>query len=148
MPSIANIAQRAKMIDRVQALSPDCTRRWGSMTAPEMLAHCADAMRMGLGDLPCTTKDVPLLRLGITKWLMFNVLPFPKSTPTAPELRSRAPLPWEEERASLIALINRAGTAPADAPLVEHPVFGPMKTKEWCQLAYAHLNHHLKQFGG
>jgi hypothetical protein len=148
MPTLTNPAQRDALIARVERLSPEAKGRWGSMTAPEMLAHCADALRMGLGDLPCTPKNAPLARLAVTKWLFLNVIPFPKNAPTAKELRSRAPKPWNDERADLVALIRRVGSAGETYPWAAHPLFGTLSGAQWGQLAHKHLDHHLRQFGG
>ena len=65
MPTLADSATRATVVSRIAQLSPDATPAWGRMTAPQMLAHCADGLRMAYGDLPCAVKNVPLARLGI-----------------------------------------------------------------------------------
>ena len=148
MPTVTNPADRDGLIARVERLSPDATAAWGRMTAPEMLAHCADALRMSLGDLPCAPKNAPIARLALTKWLFFNVIPFPKNAPTAKELRARAPLAWNDERAELIALIRRVAGAGAKHPWPDHPLFGRLSGAQWGQLAHKHLDHHLRQFGG
>lgn len=145
MPSLANTSQRDAIIARIEALSPEARGQWGRFSAPQMVAHCADALRMGLGELPCKSKDKAIGRLFIVKWLVFNVLPFPKSAPTADELISRTPAAWDAERANLISLVRRAGEA--KELTAEHPFFGPMTTSEWGKLAWKHLDHHLKQFG-
>lgn len=148
MPTLANTTQRDAIIDRVERLAPDAVGQWGKLTAPQMLAHCADALRMGLGELPCKPKHVPIARLAITKWLFFNVLPFPKDAPTARELIARTPSSWEEERARLVSLIRQVGGAEGEGRMADHPLFGPLTRRQWGQLAWKHLDHHLRQFGG
>jgi hypothetical protein len=117
------------------------------MSAPQMVVHCADAVRMAYGDLACKPKHVPIARLGIVKWLILNVLPFPKSSPTAPELLARTPGPFTEERDALVALVERFTREAARASWPAHPLFGPLTGRQWGQLAYLHLDHHLRQFG-
>lgn len=117
------------------------------MSAPQMLAHCADALRMAYGDLPCAPKHVPLARLGVVKWLALHVLPFPKGAPTAPELRARAPLEWGAEREDVQRLIERFGDEVSRESWPDHPLFGPLTGAEWGHLAWKHLDHHLRQFG-
>lgn len=147
MPSLADAATRTAIIARVNALQPDTTPKWGKMNAPQMMAHCADALRMAYGDLPCAPKDVPIARIGVVKWLILNVLPFPKGSPTAKELISRAPSEWGAERGEFLALIERFEKEKARVAWPAHPLFGPMSGTEWGVLAAKHLHHHLTQFG-
>lgn len=93
MLTLADAATRAALTARIQALAPNAAARWGRMQAPEMLAHCRDSMRMAYGELYCAPKRVSLARLGVSKWLVLRVLPFPKGAPTAPELVARRPDP-------------------------------------------------------
>lgn len=147
MPTLADAATRATMVSRIARLTPDMRPTWGRMTAPQMLAHCADGLRMAYGDLPCAAKNVPLARLAVVKWLMLNVIPFPKGAPTAPELIARAPDAWGDERAAIEALVHRFGQETGRSSWPPHPLFGPMTGAQWGQLAWKHLDHHLRQFG-
>lgn len=147
MPSLADAATRTAIIDRVNALQPDAVPAWGKMNAPQMLAHCADALRMAYGDLACTPKDMPLARIGVVKWLILNVIPFPKGAPTAKELIARPPAEWGAERVEFFALIQRFEKEKARVAWPAHPLFGQMTGKEWGVLAAKHLDHHLTQFG-
>jgi hypothetical protein len=147
MPTLADSTTRATVVSRIAQLSPDATPAWGRMTAPQMLAHCADGLRMAYGDLPCAAKNVPLARLGIVKWLMLNVIPFPKGAPTARELIARAPAAWGDERESIVALVERFAQEAGRPTWPAHPLFGPLTGAQWGQLAWKHLDHHLRQFG-
>ena len=147
MPSLADASARDALIARVERLSPEASAAWGRMTAPMMLAHCSDALRMGLGDLPVKARRKTIAQNSIVKWLILNVLPFPKDAPTAAELISRAPEAWEEERANLVALIHRVSNGDASVRHTPHPLFGSLTTAQWGQLAWKHLDHHLRQFG-
>jgi hypothetical protein len=146
MPSLADASTRAAITARIAQLSPDTAPVWGRMSAPQMLAHCADALRMAYGDLPCAPKRVPLAQLGIVKWLMFNVIPFPKGAPTARELIDRAPAAWGVERGEVVSLVERFGRETSRTAWPAHPLFGPLTGAEWGQLAWKHLDHHLRQF--
>ena len=147
MSTLADSRARDALVARFERLSPSATAQWGRMTAPQMLAHCADALRMGLGDLPVKPKRAALPRMAVVKWLFLNVLPFPKSAPTAKELITRTPEAWDVERAALVALIGRVGSANANTRWAEHPLFGPLSGAQWGQLTWKHLDHHLRQFG-
>jgi hypothetical protein len=147
MSSLADPAVRASITARIDTLTPDTVPRWGSMTAPQMLAHCADALRMAYGDLTVAPKRVPLVRLAPVKWLLIYGIPFPKGAPTAKELRSRVPLHWGDERETLRTLVARFGEEASRRSWPEHPLFGPLDGRYWGQLAWKHLDHHLRQFG-
>jgi hypothetical protein len=147
MPSLADATQRARLADRVRALTVDATPRWGRMNAAQMLAHCADALRNATGELPIASVPVPLARTRLVQWLMIDVIPFPKGAPTARELRSRAPASIAQERDALLALLERF--APENGPVswAPHPLFGTLTPAQWGRLAHKHLDHHLRQFG-
>lgn len=147
MPTLADPATRATMIERITKLAPDDKPLWGRMSAPQMLAHCSDALRMAYGDLTCEPKRVPMVRLGIVKWLVLNVLPFPKSAPTARELLARAPAEWSHERENLSQLVHRYASESTRATWPSHPLFGSLTGAQWGQLGWKHLDHHLRQFG-
>jgi hypothetical protein len=147
MPTLADPATRTKLVTRIEQLTPERVPRWGCMNASQMLAHCADAMRMAYGEVVCQPKRVPIVQLGIVKWLVIHVLPFPKSAPTAPELLSRVPASWDQEREQLIALVHRFGSEATRASWPLHPLFGKLSGTQWGQLGWKHLDHHLAQFG-
>ncbi len=147
MLTLADAATRAALTARIQALAPNAAARWGRMQAPEMLAHCRDSMRMAYGELYCAPKRVSLARLGVSKWLVLRVLPFPKGAPTAPELVARRPDPWDVERDALVGLIARFDLERARGTWPAHPLFGNLTYEQWGQLGWKHLDHHLRQFG-
>lgn len=146
-PTLANRKDRERLIKRVQRLQPDTLPYWGSMNVREMLAHCADALRNATGELPIAVRNLPLARTGLVKWLMIDVIPFPKGAPTARELREREPGDIDAERAALIALFERFAPEQVTTTFAPHPLFGELTPKQWGKLAYKHVNHHLRQFG-
>jgi hypothetical protein len=146
MQSIWKTGDRRQLQERLTALTPDAERKWGSMTAPQVVAHLVDAARMALGDLPCRPKKLPI-RYPPLKQLIVYWLPFPKGAPTAPELVGRAPLSWITEVSELTALLERLARQPADRHWPEHPAFGRLSRRAWGVLVYRHMDHHLRQFG-
>ncbi len=146
MRSILDETARRDIVARVERLSGDSQRQWGTMELPQMLAHAADALRIAVGDIN-VDKARGLLRFAPMRYLMIYVLPWPKGKAQAPrEARTTAPTDWEEDRATLLALIDRfATTPPSDAPPL-HPLFGRMTARDWDVFSYRHLDHHLRQF--
>jgi len=147
MGSILNERDRAEIDSRMRSLTESSTRRWGSMDVASMLQHLHLSSRMALGELPVASANKRAFQKFPLKHLILYVLPFPKSAPTAPELKSSASASFEEERAALLELLERIGTGPGEGKGPAHPLFGPMTYREWGVVTYKHADHHLRQFG-
>jgi Protein of unknown function (DUF1569) len=134
--------------DRVQRLGPECERRWGTMSAQQMVCHLTESLKMALGELRVDAKRLPI-RYPPLKQLVVYVAPFPKNAPTAPELMITAtPLPWGDDVATLLTLVDRFTARAASTEWPEHPAFGRLSRRAWGVLVYRHMDHHLRQFGG
>ena len=116
------------------------------MTAPQMVAHLADSLRMALGDIVCAPKKSPI-RFTPLKQVVIYWLPFPKGVPTAVELITRAPADWQSEVADLSSLLDHFARRDRHGKWPDHPVFGRMHGASWGVLVYRHMDHHLRQFG-
>ena len=143
--TLSDAAARQVLLDRLERLSPESVRLWGTMTAHEMLAHLADWMLMAKGELK-TAPIKRVLRYPPLKQLAIYWLPFPRGVATAPELKGRKPLAWSVERAAVREHVQSFENLDLEA-WPEHPVFGKMSAKAWCVFAYRHMDHHLRQFG-
>jgi Protein of unknown function (DUF1569) len=146
MKSLAHEETRREIHERIGRLRQDRAALWGRMSAPQMVAHCADSIRMGLGQLPTKSKKLPL-RYPPLKQLFVYWLPFPKGAPTSPELIARKPSDWNKETADLGSLVDAVGERNLQGIWPEHPAFGRLNGRAWCILGYRHLDHHLRQFG-
>ena len=147
MGSILNERDRAEIVRRVRSLTESSTRRWGSMDVASMLQHLHLSSRMALGELPVPSANKRVFQKFPLKHLILYVLPFPKSAPTAKELKSSVSVSFEDERAAVLELLERIGTGPGDGAGPDHPLFGPMTYREWGVATYKHTDHHLRQFG-
>jgi hypothetical protein len=137
---------RRELLDRLATLRPDRPARWGRMSAPQMVTHLNDSMRMTYGDLNCEMKR-SLIRFPGIKQLIIFWMPFPKGVPTAPELIARKPGEWEADVETLRTLLERGAGHDTRGPFPVHPAFGKLTPREWGVLAYRHVDHHLRQFG-
>jgi hypothetical protein len=146
MKSMLQPETREEVRRRLASVPADRAPLWGDMTAPRMVAHLADAMRMALGDLHVPQKRMPL-RYPPLKQLVLYVVPFPRGAPTARELIDRAPGDIDAERRAIDGLLERLGARTRDAPAPAHPIFGPLTVRQWGVLGYKHTDHHLRQFG-
>jgi hypothetical protein len=151
--SLARPRDKAELLGRLRVLRPDSARRWGRMSAPQMVCHVADAFRMGMGRKPVSDATGPLQRT-IVKWV---ALYLPVRWPggrivTRPEIDQQlagctGPGDFAADVAEIAALLEEF-TAPArtfDWPA--HPIFGRMSEADWLRWGYLHTDHHLRQFG-
>lgn len=137
------------LIRRLFTLMPDATRRWGTMTAGQMLVHCADQLRVSRGEKPVTSLRVPFFLKPALKWFFVTRLrEFKRNMKTLPELDAKArmtpPVSFATDHATLLRLLNPA-SYPAGG--IEHPLFGHLSAEEFGEITWKHLDHHLRQFG-
>ena len=145
MPSLLDSADHEAILQRLRRLQPSFQPRWGRFTAPRMVCHLADSLRVGLGDLSARRVDT-LPRRTLFKWVVvYSPLPVPPGkVQTAPEMLATEPTDWAEDVAAVSGLMGRMATTPTSAT---HPFFGPLTHGGWGRLAWKHIDHHLRQFG-
>jgi hypothetical protein len=146
MKSMWNDDGQREIRDRVRRLAPDRKGQWGKMSAPQMVCHLAENLKMALGELPVAPKATPV-RYPPLKQFIIYVAPFPKNVPTAPELLARTPGDWTSEVNALLGLVDRVVARGPSANFAEHPAFGRLSPRAWGVLMYRHMDHHLRQFG-
>jgi hypothetical protein len=146
MKSIWQEETQRELHDRVGRLAWDGRAAWGRFTAPKMVCHLADSLKMAMGDLKVAPKALPIRYPPLKQFIVY-LAPFPKGMPTAPELLAREPREWAADVADLQALLDRAASARTTDTWPEHPAFGKLSTRGWGVLIFRHMDHHLKQFG-
>ena len=139
----------ANLTTRIGRLSPETPRQWGTMTAQQMLVHCADQLRVSRGEKSVTSVRIPGFLKPLVKWLVVTRLKeFKPGMRTLKELDANAgmtPLTsFAADRDALVALINPTAYSPSG---VEHPVFGRLSAPEFGEVTWKHLDYHLRQFG-
>ncbi|HKR60507.1 MAG TPA: DUF1569 domain-containing protein [Pyrinomonadaceae bacterium] len=147
MGSILNDSDRAAICSRMRALSDSSTARWGRMSVTGMLQHLRLSAQMAVGELTVASSNKRAFQVFPLKHLILYVLPFPKGAPTARELYPGEAASLEEERAALLALLDRIGAGPREGAGPAHPLFGTLSWREWGAVTFKHADHHLKQFG-
>jgi uncharacterized protein DUF1569 len=147
MPTLFDKTTHAEIIDRIHRLRPDAQRRWGRMTAPQMVAHLSDQMRHTLGH--ATATSLPgYLRNPLVRYLVIFWLPWSKGKVKGPpEAFVTLPTTWDADVATLIELVDRFVTLGPAGEWPEHPMFGRMTGRYWGVFCQKHFNHHLSQFG-
>jgi hypothetical protein len=143
-PSSANEVKK-----RLAQLQQDSPRQWGTMNAPQALAHCAASMEWAVGDrIPPHMFFASLLGRAIKPKVLGDDAPFRRNSPTSKDLVVHDDRNIETERQRLLALIDRfIAAGPAGCTTHPHSFFGRMTPGEWAILTYKHLDHHLRQFG-
>ena len=146
MPTLFNKVERAAILARLDKLTADTPRRWGTMTSAQMVAHCADVLRLALGDVQLPPRKMilanPLIRFFVIR------MPVPKNLPTGREMMTdKRVVDLETERQAMRELLERFGRCSPSGPWAVHPAFGAMSGKEWGIQQWGHINHHFKQFG-
>lgn len=139
---------RRSMLARIDSLQPDAARRWGKMTAGQMLAHCQQPLRVATGELRLKRNLMGLLFGRMAKRMLMKPGPMRPNLPTAPEFVVADERDFAREKAALLALVQAFGEAgPAGLTREPHPFFGRLQAEEWQTLQWKHLDHHLRQFG-
>lgn len=140
-------AVHAAVLKRINQLRPDANRRWGRMSAPQMIAHLSDQMRHTLGDAGCAAQP-GLLRNSLVRYLAIYWVPWPKGRIKGPpEAFVTQPTDWDADIQTLLKLLDRFVARGAKGVWPEHPLMGRMTGKDWGVFCHKHFNHHLSQFG-
>ena len=142
-----------KLVKRISKLTPASHRQWGQMSCAQMVCHLSDAFRGPLGDRPPSSPHDTWVTRTLVKWVALRTpLPWPRGRArTSPEIDQVAgagtpPGQFAEDVAALVRLMTRfvaQGTSERPA----HPVFGRLNVREWRRWGWAHVDHHLRQFG-
>ena len=145
MPTLLNAADREALVQRLRRLQPTAAPQWGTFTAPKMVCHLADSLRIGLGEVSARRVDSLPTRT-LLKWVVvYSPAPPPKGKiQTAPEMLLTGPANWVEDVATVERLIAKLASTPTSAI---HPMFGPLTHGGWGRLSWKHVDHHLRQFG-
>jgi len=146
MNSIYNAADNARIISRIESLSPGSKALWGKMTVDQMLKHANEAILIAFDEK--TLKINFLMRfLGkMMKNKVFNS-EFKKNSPTAPEFIFKENFDFEVVQQELITNFSRFLQGHEAIIVMDHPFWGKLTYEDWDKLIWKHMNHHLKQFG-
>jgi hypothetical protein len=145
MPTIWDDPARTALIARFRTLSADTKPAWGRFSAPAMVQHCLDALRMTLGEISVKPNGA-VLRFPPVRHAIIYWLPFPKGAPTAPELLAPPKGDFPALLDSLEQALGRMAARSRSGGFTPHPAFGSLSNKDVGVLTHKHLDHHLRQF--
>jgi uncharacterized protein DUF1569 len=151
MKTLFRERDRAELLRRLRTLRRDSVRRWGRMSAHQMVCHLADAFRMLTDRLPVSLAT-GLPQRTVMKWAaLYLPTPWPPGILTRPEIDQEIggtkPTEFDADVAALEVQVERvlAGIGTFDGRV--HPIFGPMSEAAWMRWGYLHMDHHFRQFG-
>lgn len=137
-----------EMLQRLERITPEATRQWGTMEVAQMLAHCGNGLEMAMGKIKPKRVLIGRLIGGFFKSDYTNEKPFSQGNPTSAELKVTTPCDFAREKGRLAKLINEFASGGADnATTHPHPFFCPLDKNVWGRGMYKHLDHHFRQFG-
>jgi len=151
MKTMARPADKAEIVRRLKTIRPSCTRKWGRMSAHQMVCHLSDAFRL-VTHQKAASRATGIVQSTLIKWIALYV-PFswPQGVPTRPEMDQQIegtkPGDFAADLADLESLLERITTVQKGYDWPEHPIFGRMSESAWMRWAYLHVDHHLRQFG-
>ena len=152
MKTLARACDKAEIVRRLKTISPDSPRRWGRMSAHQMICHLSDSFlardRPAPGEPGHGTTAADAL-----KWFAL----YGRSTGRGgirPDRRvdqqqgGTRPIDFaSRHRAARDAGGDDHDARPRCFHGRQHPIFGPMSESAWMRWAYLHMDHHLRQFG-
>lgn len=151
MKTLAHGQDIAEIQRRLKTIRPECTRRWGRMSAHQMVCHLSDSFLAVSGRKHVSMATSPWHRT-VIKWIaLYAPLPWPQGVPTRPEIDQTVGGTRPDDFAADVALLETLFarfTSEIDSMNgLVHPIFGPMSKTDWLRWGYLHMDHHLRQFG-
>ena len=143
-PSLAGLRAR------LEQLTPQTERSWGTMTPAQMARHCRIFIELCQGEvrvsLPMRWLAGTLGPIFLRKLLRGSPRHGPRGLRTLGPLRAdpAVTLDLDEERARLAAALD---TAAAWQGTHDHPLYGRMRAVDVQAIVRHHTAHHLHQFG-
>lgn len=149
MKSIFDKKDSDELIARIKMLDITTQPLWGKMNVAQMLAHCNVSFELCFEDKygrPSALKRW-LLKTFVKKGVV-NEVPYKKNSPTAPIFKVEPDQDFDYEKERIISYITKTFELGAKHfQWKDYPSFGRLTSKEWSNMFYKHMDHHLQQFG-
>ena len=152
MKSIYNPSDYNEIISRINQLSPESQRLWGTMSVDQMICHITDQMRLGLDEKKSQFPFNPVVQFFGRLTFVYGFR-FPKNFITVREMKQSPngdgtkPTNFSQDFESLTQVLDEFASKEKSYSFSPHPAFGKMSRDEWGIMVYKHLDHHLRQFG-
>lgn len=149
MKNIFDKAVTDEVIERINNLSVNSRAKWGKMSVEQMLAHCSVSYDLCYDESrPKATGLKKVLLKLFVKGVVVGEKPYKKNSRTAPDFIIADEKEFENEKQKLISYLEKTQNLGASHfEGKESNSFGHLTSKEWNNMFYKHLDHHLNQFG-
>ena len=134
---------------RISDLRPDSERKWGKMTAAQMLTHCSEVLKVAMKKTVLPKTFFLFRWIGIITKYEMKIFDngIPPNMPGFKKLIINFECDFEASKKELLKTLDEYGDFRKHQKLLsQHELFGEMTEENWGFLGYKHLNHHLKQF--
>ena len=133
---------------RVESVTPNSQRQWGTMEVDQMLHHLnlACGGSQGFYDLP---DESYLISRTLFKWILvdwYPEQPVGLRLPTGFKIPHSQRFEFAYEKSQLLKILEVDWNARTEEAWQPHPMFGKMTPKEWGKLLQIHVDYHLRQF--
>jgi hypothetical protein len=133
---------------RVESVTPNSQRQWGTMEVDQMLHHLnlACGGSQGFYDLP---DESYLISRTLFKWILvdwYPEQPVGLRLPTGFKIPHSQRFEFAYEKSQLLKILDVDWNARTEDAWKPHPMFGKMTPKEWGKLLQIHVDYHLRQF--
>ena len=150
MKTMARAQDKEEIVRRLRTIRADSGRRWGRMSAHQMVCHLSDSFLAVTGQRDVSPAS-GLLQSTLIKWIaLYAPLKWPRGVPTRPEVDQEVggtkPSHFAADVTQLEMLVELITTRKGCFGPT-HPIFGNMSDTDWMRWAYLHMDHHLRQFG-
>lgn len=136
-----------KVLARINMLNDNSVSRWGSLSREQMMVHCTKVLEVAINPYEKQLFIGKLFGAYVVKKILKNK-EMKKGIKSSKVLFEEFPKSLEEEKERLIStFIQFHEKGPEFYENKLHPFFGRLTAKQWNELTYKHLNHHLSQFG-
>lgn len=147
MKSIVDQSTRTELVERIALVNENSKAVWGKMNAFQMVRHCVLWDEMVFGKKQYKRMFIGRIfgRVAL-KGILKDEAPFKRNSPTVPGFAIKETGgDFSSEKAKWIGLLQAYAQFTSDDFV--HPFFGKMNHVQVGQLAYKHIDHHLRQFG-
>jgi hypothetical protein len=149
MKTLLNVRDRTEVLDRLANLRPDAQRKWGKMTAHQMICHLSDSLRAAMREKQVSPATSLFNRKVVKPLALWIPIPWPRGYKTRPELDQQqdgtTPVQFSSDVEVLHMLFERFCSL--NGEYAPHPMFGQLSKSERMRHGYLHFDHHLRQFG-
>jgi uncharacterized protein DUF1569 len=151
MKSLSNQRDKEEVLRRLREVGSESSRRWGRMSAHQMICHLNDSFKAAMGEKAISRASRLLPGRLMKLFALYVPLRWPHGVPTMPEMNQERggtrPGEFAADVAELERLLDRITVEQTDFNWGVHPLFGAMPDRDWLRWGYLHMDHHLRQFG-